>query len=86
MCYCTAARCPDPLYDLGSGNAELVSREISAIRAEYRRGGGVEDVWMNGWLSQEDLGRRESGVGGGEGEIWMDDDRRDAKMDENESE
>lgn len=63
-CWCfaecvAAARRPVPLYGLGSGNAELVSREISAIREEYRaqlshsdRGGGGGsagvDVWMNG--------------------------------------
>lgn len=76
-----AARRPAPLYGLGSGNAELVSREISAIREEYRaqlsysnRGGGrgVEgvDVGMNGWFTllmmQRDGERRER-VGYG----WM---------------
>lgn len=42
------------------------------------------DVWMNGWFSLHMQRWRKERLWAGE--IWMDDDRRDAEMDEHERE
>lgn len=82
-----------PLYVLGSRNAELVSRELSAIREEYvglgsaslteewrwdGGGCGCVDEWMVQPPHDAERWTKERVWSGREDEIWMGDDRWDA--------
>lgn len=59
-------------------------RHQQSGRSRGGGGGGVVDVWMNGWFSLLMQRWRKERLWAGK--IWMDDDRRDAEMDEHERE